>query len=437
MMTDKEMVLPQLAVPAERLVALLSLEEQLLAKQTEINQWFAQQWQQYTPPLYGSVDLRNAGFKLAPVDMNLFPAGFNNLNPHFFEKMRIAASETILQLVPEAKTLALVPENYTRNLFYWENIAALVALLTKAGFTVRLASLDESQTAPLIQTLQNGETLLIEPLRQEHGKAIVGDKIPDMLLLNNDLSAGIPPLLQNIQQPIFPPAALGWHQRLKSAHFDYYAHVSQEFAALLEIDPWLITPLFRRCEDVNFLTREGLDCLIKHTAALLADTQKKYQQYGVTQAPFAVIKADAGTQGMAVMMVRDSAELTTLNRKQRISMSKSKSGVPVSQVIVQEGIYTAETFGREGFVAEPVVYLWGQRVVGGFYRIHQQRGIDENLNSPGMQFDSFPFAWDCAACPQTQAGHPYQRHLYAYGVIAQLSMLAAAQEMKKLSGTQQ
>ena len=30
-----------------------------------------------------SVDLRNAGFKLAPVDTNLFPGGFNNLNQDF------------------------------------------------------------------------------------------------------------------------------------------------------------------------------------------------------------------------------------------------------------------------------------------------------------------------------------------------------------------
>ena len=30
-----------------------------------------------------SVDLRNSGFKLAPVDTNLFPGGFNNLNPGF------------------------------------------------------------------------------------------------------------------------------------------------------------------------------------------------------------------------------------------------------------------------------------------------------------------------------------------------------------------
>ena len=32
------------------------------------------------PAFYGSVDLRNAGYKLAPVDMNLFPGGFNNLS---------------------------------------------------------------------------------------------------------------------------------------------------------------------------------------------------------------------------------------------------------------------------------------------------------------------------------------------------------------------
>ncbi len=30
-------------------------------------------------PLYSSVDIRDAGFKIAVVDTNIFPAGFNNL----------------------------------------------------------------------------------------------------------------------------------------------------------------------------------------------------------------------------------------------------------------------------------------------------------------------------------------------------------------------
>ena len=62
---------------------LLHLEAHFLAEQTRIEAWFRQQWQLTPAPFYASVDLRNAGFKLAPVDTNLFPAGFNNLNPAF------------------------------------------------------------------------------------------------------------------------------------------------------------------------------------------------------------------------------------------------------------------------------------------------------------------------------------------------------------------
>ena len=37
----------------------------------------------------------------------------------------------------------------------------------------------------------------------------------------------------------------------------------------------------------------------------------------VKEEPYIVVKADAGTYGMAVMTVRDPQELLTLNRKQR------------------------------------------------------------------------------------------------------------------------
>ena len=60
---------------------LLELERKFLDSRTAIEQWFRAQWLDHTPPFYSSVDLRNSGFKLAPVDTNLFPGGFNNLNP--------------------------------------------------------------------------------------------------------------------------------------------------------------------------------------------------------------------------------------------------------------------------------------------------------------------------------------------------------------------
>jgi len=62
---------------------LLELEAHLLNSQAQIETWFRSQWLKTPAPFYTSVDLRNAGFKLAPVDTNLFPAGFNNLNPVF------------------------------------------------------------------------------------------------------------------------------------------------------------------------------------------------------------------------------------------------------------------------------------------------------------------------------------------------------------------
>ena len=53
---------------------ILEFERRILDSMTDIEHWFRQSWQEHTPPFYGSVDLRNAGFKLAPVDMNLFRA---------------------------------------------------------------------------------------------------------------------------------------------------------------------------------------------------------------------------------------------------------------------------------------------------------------------------------------------------------------------------
>jgi len=51
--------------------------------------------------VYCSVDLRNAGFKLAPVDTNLFPGGFNNLSPEMLPlavQAAMAAIENIARM---------------------------------------------------------------------------------------------------------------------------------------------------------------------------------------------------------------------------------------------------------------------------------------------------------------------------------------------------
>ena len=175
------------------------LERHLLAQRKVIEQWFAEQWLKTAPPVYGSVDLRNAGFKLAPIDMNLFPAGFNNLNPEFKSISVTAAKKVIHQIVPDAKNILIIPESHTRNLFYWANIHTLQNMLEEAGFAVRFGILSPDVTTAQDIELPSGDKVRIEPLQREDDNLHVDGFVPDMTLLNNDLSDGIPDILQTSQ----------------------------------------------------------------------------------------------------------------------------------------------------------------------------------------------------------------------------------------------
>lgn len=407
------------------------LERQLLEQQTEIEAWFRKAWQQTPPPFYGSVDLRNAGYKIAPVDTNLFPAGFNNLSPELLPLSIQAVQATIERLCPKICDILLIPENHTRNMFYLENVAVLRSIIAKAGFRVRIGSLIEDLKETKRITLNSGEELLLEPVQREAKRIYVDDYNPDIILLNNDLSDGVPDILKDIEQVIMPSTQLGWATRLKSSHFQYLDNVAVEFGQAFGFDPWVFSPLFRQCGEINFMTREGEDCLIRNAHTLLEAIKIKYREHHVENDPFLVIKADAGTYGMAVMMIKNPEDIRHLNRKQRTKMSAIKGGKTVSRVIIQEGVYTNETWGKEAAVAEPVVYLIGRHVVGGFYRVHANRGVDENLNSPGMNFEPLAFSESCQH-PGELSDEPTNR-FYSYGVVARLALLAAGLELREVS----
>jgi glutamate--cysteine ligase len=93
------------------------------------------------------------------------------------------------------------------------------------------------------------------------------------------------------------------------------------------------------------------------------------------------VKADAGTSAMGIMTVKIVDDVRNLNRKTRNKMAVIKEGQPVHEVIIQEGVYTFESV--DGAVAEPVVYMVDQFVVGGFYRVHTERGVEENMIADG------------------------------------------------------
>lgn len=418
---------------------LLALEQRMLSAMPQIEHWFRTQWLDHAAPFYASVDLRNAGFKLAPVDTNLFPGGFNNLNPEFLSLSVQAAQVAIEKICPDARRLLVIPENHTRNSYYLRNVYELCNILKAAGLDVRIGSISPEVTATTKLETHDGHHLIIEPIVREKNRIKLkatqmdGITLPEFdscaILLNNDLSAGIPEILINIEQNLIPPLHAGWSTRRKSQHFEAYNRVVAEFSKLLEIDEWLLNPYFETCGQIDFQARTGEDCLAKNVELLLNKIKAKYTEYNISQDPFVIVKADAGTYGMGIMTVKSLDDVRDLNRKKRNKMSVVKEGLQVSEVIIQEGVYTFESINDA--VAEPVVYMIDHFVIGGFYRVHTGREADENLNSPGMHFVPLAFEKPCTLPDCAGAPDAPPNRFYAYGVVARLALLAAAIELQE------
>ncbi|HYJ96862.1 MAG TPA: glutamate--cysteine ligase, partial [Burkholderiaceae bacterium] len=268
------------------------LEQRILESMPAIERWFRLEWMEHTPPFYCSVDIRNAGFKLAPVDTNLFPGGFNNLTAEMLPLAVQAAMAAIEKICPEAKNLLLIPERHTRNTFYLMSVQRLMRVFHQAGLNVRLGTFDEEIKAPTQLPLPDGTELTLEPLQRVRGRLGLKDFDPCTILLNNDLSAGVPKVLQNLhEQYLLPPLHAGWSVRRKSRHFQSYEEVAKKFAKLLGMDPWLINPMHAHCGKVDFAASDGLDCVRANVEAMLTKIRRKYKEYGINEKPFVVVKA--------------------------------------------------------------------------------------------------------------------------------------------------
>jgi len=406
------------------------LEQRILDSMPAIERWFRLEWMEHTPPIYTSVDIRNAGFKLAPVDTNLFPGGWNNLTTAMLPLAVQAAQAAIEKICPEARNLLIIPENHTRNTFYLTNVMQLQRIFSMAGLNVRIGSINPEIKETTAIALPNGETITLEPVVRSKRRLGLKDFDPCTILLNNDLSAGAPGILEELhEQFLLPPLHAGWSVRRKSTHFQSYEEVAKRFGKMLGIDPWLINPMFNQCGEVNFAEGTGMECLRSNVDALLTKIKRKYKEYGIQEKPFVVVKADNGTYGMGIMTVRDVSDLDQINRKTRNKMSVIKDGQEVSDVIIQEGVITHERMNDA--VAEPVVYMMDRYVVGGFYRVHAERGVDENLNAPGASFVPLAFE-ESAHLPQpgVKPGASVPNRFYMYGVIGRLAMLAASYELE-------
>lgn len=393
-----------------------TLKELLKNRGDEVNAWFATVSKATLPFFYNSVDLRHSGFKLAPVDTNLFPAGFNNLNEYERNRTISVVRSFFDKHYPDVKKILLVPEDHTRNTFYMENVHVLSGILVNAGIELRLGSIKTYETGEEAKYKTNsGAEVTFSPIIKKDGIISTKDGFKaDFILLNNDLTNGAPELFNDVKQIVSPPVEFGWHMRRKTSHFETYNNMARDFSYIFGIDPWLISTYFSRCGVVNFKEKVGLECVATQVEKLIFQIKNKYQEYGISEEPYVFIKSDMGTYGMGIMTAKSGEEVLEIGRDIRRKMDVIKGGAQNTEVIIQEGVPTIDKVGDN--IAEPMIYLVGGEPVGCIYRTNSLKSQYDNLNASGMGFSSI--------CTESKD----KELCGALGLIAKLAAYSAAWE---------
>ncbi len=391
------------------------LEQRVLESMPAIERWFRLEWMEHTPAFYSAVSLRNAGFKLAPVDTQLHPVGFHHLSEAMLPLAVQAAMAAIEKICPEAKNLLLIPDPRRRSAGALASLATLVRIFHQAGLNVRLGALEEGLEAPVELPLAEGGSLRLEPLLRKRGRLLLKDFDPCTILLNCELADGVPQILKNLdEQYLLPPLHASAALRSRSTYLATYEEVAKRFAKLLGMDPWLINPVHAQCEAPDFRSGAGLQALQEQVETILGKVRKKYKDYGINEKPFVVLKADAARGGLGTLAVRDAKELE--------GAAWPALAAP-ARLLIQEGVATHERL--EDVPVEPTVYLLDRYVIGGYYR---------ELAEPGQASRPVPLAFADSAQlvrPGERAGASAPNRFYMYGVVARLAMLAASYELEQ------
>lgn len=402
----------------------LTLHKQTLENMSEICSWFKDKTQRMSYPIYSSYDIRDAGYKVSNVDANIFPAGFNNICNTDKESSVALVEKYITTHYGAAKNILLVTEEHTNNAFYWENVHTIRNLIEAGGRTVRVA-IPKELPEPLTLTSSNGnEVKVYSALKQG---PLLKEFSPDLIISNNDFSEAYEEWAQTMTDfPMNPPRELGWYQRKKSTYFKYYNQLVNEFAAITKIDPFLMRVETELFEHFDIADESSRNALAARVDLMLERLRVDYQKRGVTQEPFVFVKNNAGTYGLAVIRVASGAEVKEWSYKSRKKMKAAKGGREVEEVIIQEGI--PSIVQADAASAEPVIYMIGSELAGGFLRTHADKSSTESLNSPGAVYKKLcvsDLAINTPGCPQENV----------YGWTAKLGMLAIAMEAQEMGAT--
>lgn len=390
----------------------------------EVHEWIDRAQQELPQPLTSSVDIRESVSKYAPVDHNMYPAGFNNLCSKDLLNCGDHFKAGLNKIKPGLKKLGILPESHTKNKFYLDHLYKLKDAIEMAGFEVTLFSTDSklfSETSENFIELTSFSEYQLKILKARFDDGLFVSTDPSVnfdfeaILLNNDQSVPLEVDWRTLKTPVAPSPFAGWYKRQKINHFRHYRDTVNRFCEHFHINPDLIQAKFTSVNQVDFNSKEGLDQIAQEVDHLLSTLPEK---------SFAFVKASQGTYGMGISVVHSGEEIVSMNRKIRNKMDIGKGNLKFTSVLIQEGIETMVKY--DDAPAEVTIYLVDGKSSGGFMRTNPLRTTQGNLNAQGMVYRKL-----CLADVKQDCDHTIKEAVYS--VIARLSVLAASYEMKELT----
>jgi len=388
----------------------------------ELLSWYQKKTAQLSFPIYSSYDVRDAGYKLGIVDANIFPAGFNNICPVDLEEgPKLFKNYLVKHYSPVPKRILLVTEEHTHNPHYWENVITIKDLFERAGCSV-LVAIAQKLSAPLELESSSGKKVIVHSAFLDN--PIVKEFNPELIVSNNDFSEAKEEWAKDIKLPINPPRELGWYQRKKSNFFKFYNELVNEFCQISEIDPFLLQVQTEEFTDFDITEDHSVERVAERVDLMIANLKIEYAKRDLKQTPFIYVKNNSGTYGLGVIKVNSGEEFKSLNYKSRKKMKAAKGGREIHEVVIQEGIPSVIK-DDDGATAEPVIYMVGCQLAGGFFRTHREKSESESLNSPGAVYKRM-----CIADLEVRLSEcPFEN---VYGWVSKLALLAIANEAKLL-----
>lgn len=394
------------------------IHQKLLDHCEDLLHWYEQQMEGRYQPFYSSYDIRDAGFKIGNVDGNIFPAGFNNICHTDKENAPDVMKAFLTKNFSTVRKILLLTEDHLKNAFYWENIITIQELLTEAGYEVDVGMLSPEIGDGQEMVSYLDRRIQVSRIYSENGQLRTQQGVPDLVISNNDFSNSYESI-DFSKTTITPLKELGWYQRQKNTYFQNYNKLVAEFAKRIDEDPWLFQVQTQLFNDFDVSDENSRERLAIEVDKMIQNIQGKYDEHSIHGKPYVFVKNNAGTYGLGVMEAASGDEVRAWNYKSKKKMKAAKGGGGFDQVIIQEGI--PSVLKQEQATAEPVLYMVGPELVGGFLRTHADKDSFQSLNSPGAVYKRL-----CLSDLKVRAEGCLLENVY--GWIAKIGYLAICQE---------